>query len=251
VLEDAAQAAGAKFENRKTGTIGDIGILSLGQSKNICALGGGVILTDREPLASLIEELVDLYPWERTFREYSTMLNEMALSFFLHPERHAVSARLPFLNLGADVFDPDFRIARLSNVNAEMGRRSFLSLDQYNEIRIRNAKILNHHLCQNESLTIPKPFVAAQPVYLRFPIVFPDKRVRRRVFWILRRRRLGASRGYLTPLNEIPGFRRFLCGEDEYPGAKFVADGILTLPTHPYVTEHDIQRIVSRIDRIT
>ena len=251
VLEDAAQAAGAQFQNRKTGTIGDIGILSLGQGKNICALGGGVILTDREPLASLIEELVDLYPWERTFREYSTMLNEMALSFFLHPERYAVSARLPFLNHGGDVFNPEFKIARLSNVNAKIGQRSFLFLDRYNEIRIRNARILNHHLCQNESLTIPKPFSAGEPVYLRFPIVFPKIEVRRRVFWILRRRRLGASRSYPTPLNEILDFRRFLCAEDDCSGAKFVADRILTLPTHPYVSEHDIQRIVSRIDRIT
>jgi len=251
VLEDAAQAAGAQFQNRKAGTIGDIGILSLGQGKNICALGGGVILTDREPLASLVEELVDLYPREHTFRDYSTMLTEMALTLLLHPERHAVSARLPFLDHGDDVFNPEFKIARLSNVNAKVGQRSFLFLDQYNEIRIRNAKILNHHLCQNESLTIPKPFSAGEPVYLRFPIVFPKIEVRRRVSWILRRRRLGASRSYPTPLNEIPGFKRFLCGEDDYPGAKFVADRILTLPTHPYVTEHDIERIVSRIDRIT
>jgi len=251
VLEDAAQAAGAQFQNRKAGTIGDVGILSLGQGKNICALGGGVILTDREPLASLVKELVDLYPREHTCRDYSTMLTEMALTLLLHPERHAVSARLPFLNLGADVFDPDFGIARLSNVNAKVGQRSFLSLDRYNEIRIRNARLLNHHLCQNESLSIPKPFVAGQPVYLRFPIVFPRVDVRRRVSWILKRRRLGASRSYPTPLNEIPGFKRFLCAEDDYPGAKFVADRILTLPTHPYVGEHDIKRIVSRIDRMT
>jgi perosamine synthetase len=251
VVEDAAQAAGAQLENRKAGTIGDIGILSLGQGKNICALGGGVILTDREPLAPLIDELLDLYPRERSFPECSSMLTGMALSLFLHPERYAVPARLPFLNLSANVFDPDFRIARLSNVNAEVGRRAFLSLDRYNEIRIRNARLLNHNLCHNESLRIPKPLVGGQPVYLRFPIVFPKQEVRRRVFWILRRRRLGASRSYLTPLNEIPAFRKYLYAEDNYPGAKFVADRILTLPTHPYVNEYDIEKIVSRINRIT
>jgi perosamine synthetase len=251
VVEDAAQAAGAQLENRKAGTIGHIGILSLGRGKNICALGGGVILTDREPLALVIDELLDLYPRERSFPECSSMLTGMALSLFLHPERYAVPARLPFLKLGANVFDPDFRIARLSNVNAEVGRRAFLSLDRYNEIRIRNARLLNHNLCDNESLRIPKSDVAGQSVYLRFPIVFPRKEVRRRVFWILNRRRLGVSRSYPAPLNEIPGFRAYLCAEDDYPGAKFVADRILTLPTHPYVNEHDIQKIVSKIDRIT
>jgi dTDP-4-amino-4,6-dideoxygalactose transaminase len=251
VVEDAAQAAGALFENRKVGTIGDIGILSLGRGKNICALGGGVILTDREPLASLIDELLDLYPWESSFPECSSMLTGMALSLFLDPERYALPARLPFLNLGANVFDPDFTIARLSHVNAEVGRRAFLSLDPYNEIRKRNARLLSHNLGHNESLRIPKPFVAGQPVYLRFPILFPEKEIRRHVIWILNRGRLGASRSYPTPLNEIPAFRTYLYAEEDYPGAKFVADRILTLPTHPYVNEQDIQKIVSRINRIT
>lgn len=251
VLEDAAQAAGAQLENRKAGTIGDIGILSLGQGKNICALGGGVILTDREPLASLIDELLGLYPRRRSLRECSSVLTGIELGLFLHPERYAVPARLPFLNLGANVFHPDFRIARLSNLSAEVGRRAFLSLDPYNEIRIRNARLLNQNLCHNDSLRIPKPFVAGKSVHLRFPIVFPRKEVRRRVFWILRRRRLGASRSYPAPLNEIPAFRKYLHAEDDYPGAKFVADRILTLPTHPYVTEQDVEKIVSRINRIT
>jgi perosamine synthetase len=251
VVENAAQAAGARVENRKAGTIGHIGILSLGRGKNVCALGGGVILTDREPLALVIDELLDLYPQEHSFPECSSILTGIALSLFLHPERYAVPARLPFLNLGASVFDPDFRIARLSNVNAEVGRRAFLCLDRYNEIRIRNARLLNDNLCDNESLRIPKSDVPGQSVYLRFPIVFPRKEVRRRVFWILNRRRLGASRSYPVPLNEIPGFRMYLCAEDDYPGAKFVADRILTLPTHPYVTEYDIQKMVSKIDRIT
>jgi dTDP-4-amino-4,6-dideoxygalactose transaminase len=251
VLEDAAQAAGGQFENRKAGTIGDMGILSLGPGKNICALGGGVIVTDREPLASLIDELLNLYPRERSFPDYSGLLTDVALTLFLHPERYAVPARLPFLNLGAHVFDPDFRITRLSNMNAEVGRRAFLSLDRYNEIRIRNAGLLNHHLCENEWLSIPKPMAVGQSVYLRFPILFQKEETRRRVFRGLSRRGLGASRSYPTPLNEIPGFKLYLSADGDYPGAKFVADRILTLPTHPYVNEYDIQRMISKINGIT
>jgi perosamine synthetase len=251
VLEDAAQAAGARFENHKAGTIGDIGILSLGRGKNICALGGGVILTDQDSLALTIDEWLGLYPREPTLPGCSSVLTGVGLSFFLHPERYAVPARLPFLNLGANVFNPDFKIARLPNVNTEVARRAFLSLPRYNEIRVRNARLLSHNLRDNESLNIPKHFAPAKPVYLRFPILFPEIKVRRRVFWILNRRRLGVSRSYPTPLNEISGFRRYLSDDEDYPGAKFVAERILTLPTHPYVTENDIRRIVSRIHRIT
>ncbi|HUL30590.1 MAG TPA: aminotransferase class V-fold PLP-dependent enzyme [Thermodesulfobacteriota bacterium] len=251
VVEDAAQAAGALFENRKVGALGDVGILSLGRGKNIGALGGGVILTDREPLASLIDELLALYPQESSLSEYSSLLKGAASGLFLHPESYALPAHLPFLNLGTNVFDPDFKIARLSNLNAEVGRRAFSSLDSYNDIRKRNARLLSHNLGYNESVRIPKPLIAGQPVYLRFPIVFPKKETRRRASWILNRRRLGANRSYLTPLNEIPPFRTSLCAEDDYPGAKFVAERILTLPTHPYVNEQDIKRIVSRIGKVT
>lgn len=251
VVEDAAQGAGALFESRKVGTIGDIGILSLGRGKNICALGGGVILTDQEPLASLIDDLLGSCPRESSFAEFSSIFRGMALSLFLHPERYAVPAHLPFLNLGANVFDPGFRIARFSKVNADVGRRAFLSLDPYNKIRMRNARLFNHALCQNDSLSIPKAFVGREPVYLRFPIVFHKKEVRWRVFSILSRRRLGASCSYPVPLNEIPAFRTYLCAEDDFPGAKFVAERILTLPTHPYLNEDDIQKIVSKINSMT
>ncbi len=251
VLEDAAQAAGARVEGLNAGTIGDVGILSLGRGKNICALGGGVILSDQEPLASVIDELVNLYPEEPSFPKCSSVLTGVALSLFLHPGRYAVPARLPFLDLGANIFDPSFEIGRLSNLNAELGRYAFLSLDRYNEIRVRNARLLSHHLSQNPALRIPSPDAAGQSVYLRFPIVFLEQNVRRRVFWILNRRRLGASRSYIAALSEIPELGRYLCSDEDCPGAKFVADRLLTLPTHPYVTKFDIEKIVSKINKMT
>lgn len=55
VIEDACQAAGATYQGRKVGSIGDIGIFSLNRYKNIAAGDGGVITTNDN----------DLY--ERTF----------------------------------------------------------------------------------------------------------------------------------------------------------------------------------------
>ena len=36
-------------------------------------------------------------------------------------------------------------------------------------------------------------------------------------------------------------------GEDDFPGGRFVADRILTLPTHPYITDYYINLITSTI----
>jgi dTDP-4-amino-4,6-dideoxygalactose transaminase len=248
VVEDAAQAAGALFENRKVGTIGDVGILSLGRGKNICALGGGVILTDKEPLAELIVEALEKYPKESLFSDMASFVTGAALSLLLNPERYAIPANLLFLNLGANIFDPSFKITRFPNLNAGVGQQIFLSLDRYNEIRIQNARLLNKNL--NGTLKIPKPNPDGRPVYLRFPILFQNKETREKAFVQLNQKRLGTNRSYPTPLSQIVGFRKYLAGDDDFPGAQFVSDRILTLPTHPYVTQDDIEKIVSAINHL-
>ena len=45
VVEDAAQAPGALIEGRRAGTWGDVGVLSFGGSKLLCAGRGGALLT--------------------------------------------------------------------------------------------------------------------------------------------------------------------------------------------------------------
>jgi dTDP-4-amino-4,6-dideoxygalactose transaminase len=45
VIEDAAEALGAKYKNRKAGTFGDIGIISFNGNKIITTSGGGAIVS--------------------------------------------------------------------------------------------------------------------------------------------------------------------------------------------------------------
>ena len=50
VLEDASQSVGASYKGRPLGSIGDIGIFSLQQSKTITAGEGGVVVTSNDHL---------------------------------------------------------------------------------------------------------------------------------------------------------------------------------------------------------
>ena len=53
VIEDAAQAPGAKYQNKLVGTFGDCGIFSLTENKNITSGEGGVLITDDEEIAEI------------------------------------------------------------------------------------------------------------------------------------------------------------------------------------------------------
>jgi dTDP-4-amino-4,6-dideoxygalactose transaminase len=248
VVEDAAQAAGASFKGRKAGTMGEVGILSLGRGKNFCALGGGAILTDSRILSSRIEAAIEEYPRPAASASLKALAGGLGLSTLLHPERYALPSHLPFLDIGANIFDPSFEVARLPRLNAGVGEQTFSRLDEYNEIRISNARSLKERLNGVPGVAFPRSSGERRAVYLRFPILLEGRDLRDALFRRLHEKRLGASLSYPAPLNEISGFRPFLDSCRDFPQAKSVSRRILTLPTHPYLRESDLRRIVREFE---
>lgn len=58
VIEDCAQALGARLRGRKVGTFGDAAYFSFSLTKNFTTLGGGMVTTSDDALASAIREHV-------------------------------------------------------------------------------------------------------------------------------------------------------------------------------------------------
>lgn len=60
IIEDAAQAHGAKYKGRKAGTMGDVGAFSFYPGKNLGAYGdGGMVVTNHETVAEHLRMLAD------------------------------------------------------------------------------------------------------------------------------------------------------------------------------------------------
>lgn len=95
IIEDAAQAIGSSFQDRKLGSLGDIGALSFHETKNIHCGEGGAILINNPSLVerafiikdkgtnrqAFLNGSVDKYTWNDVGSSYS--LSELSAAFLL------------------------------------------------------------------------------------------------------------------------------------------------------------------------
>jgi len=245
VIEDAAQAAGSIYNGKKVGTLGDAAIFSLGRGKNISTIEGGFILAKNEKInEALFRNLHFSTPtsWKKLW------ITGLAICFLLNPYLYFLPNFLPFVNLGANVYDPDFDVSSFSPMLAGVGESIFCQLDQYNERRRINAQILSSELFDLNFINLPRIIENSLPSFTRFPFVCHDVEIRESLFDRLNNARLGVSKNFPYPLNEITEFRPYILNKnDNFIQSKKISETLLTIPTHPYVTERDLERMIQII----
>jgi dTDP-4-amino-4,6-dideoxygalactose transaminase len=126
IIEDACQAIGGAWGNRKAGTIGDAGVFSFQQSKNIMTGEGGMIVTSDPKLAARARQILN--HGELTFGDEATV-DDLA-----------------------NVIGFNFRMPELC---AALGRAQLQKLDYVNEWRTRNADVLRAELVDIPGIVLP------------------------------------------------------------------------------------------------
>ena len=85
VIEDAAQAHGAIYKNKRVGNLGDVAAFSFYPGKNLGALGdGGCITTNDETLAKKARALSNYgsdYKYHHIYQGYNSRLDELQAAF--------------------------------------------------------------------------------------------------------------------------------------------------------------------------
>jgi dTDP-4-amino-4,6-dideoxygalactose transaminase len=174
------------------------------------------------------------------------------LSWFIQPRLYWFPAGLPFLRLGETIFHDDFPVRWLSAFQAELlqgwqERLAELAATrrEHSEYYYSNITAMYDERGTGESGAAPRlqpARMARGAPLLRFPVLLADRAIRHRVLEEQGGVTLGMSGMYPDTVARIPQLAGMLA-ERRFPRAETIADSLVTLPTHPLVSERDRERI--------
>jgi dTDP-3-amino-3,4,6-trideoxy-alpha-D-glucose transaminase len=209
ILEDAAQAHGAFYGNRRCGALGDAAAFSFYPTKNLGALGdGGALLTADPATADAV----------RTIANYGSR----------EKYRHEVAGR----NSRLDPLQAAALAVKLDHLDAWNARRSQLALRYF------------LGLADVRGLDLPGVRAWAEPVWHVFPIRAVGVRDELQAF--LAERGVGTNIHYPIPVHLQPCYAgRWQAGD--YPVAEALGKSLLSLPLDPTHTDREIDFVIARV----
>ncbi len=221
LVDDAAQSLGARSAEGPVGSRGDVGVLSFGRGKPLCALGGGA-------LAWCVGD-GPAEPPAPDARRVTALVRAAAFNLALRPPVFRWLAAIPALGIGETRFDPNFARGGIDGASLCLLAAALPDLEAANRQRARRAEALAARIAAETKFA---PLLAPQgerAVYPRLALIAPSAAARDRALRALAR--IGATRMYPAPLACVKALEPHRVGEAELPGARQLADRLLTLPT--------------------
>jgi len=204
VIEDAAQAIGARYKGRQAGSIGHAVCLSFYPTKNLGAYGdGGMAATNDAALA----EKVDILRRQGSKKKY-------------HAEVLGFNSRLDSLQ------------AAILGVKLKY-------LDGWNEARRRAARRYNE-LLAGLPVTTPYESPDSYHVYHQYTIRAPQRDA---LAAYLKERSIGTMIYYPVPLHLQRLYASLGYGENSLPESEQASQEVLSLPMYPELTEAQQQEV--------
>lgn len=214
IVEDACQAIGAEYQNRRAGVLGTLGCFSFFPTKNLGGAGdGGLVTTDDATLATRIRRL----------------------------RVHGEAGQYDHVEVGLN--------SRLDAVQAAVLRVKLKYLDQWTAARTRNARryeVLFEEYGLLDGITLPATLHDRRHVYNQYCIRVAGGQ-RDQVLAGLRERRIGCSVYYPKPLHLQTCFADLGGEPGSLPNAELASRESLALPIYSELTEEQQERVVQGI----
>lgn len=201
LIEDAAQAHGARWQGKCVGTIGKVGCFSFYPGKNLGAFGeGGCIVTDDDEVAARVRRLRD----------------------------HAQDGRHHHVEIGFNT--------RMEGVQAAVLNAKLPHLNAWNAARARHAKRYRELLGGVRGLTLPAAPRPEGHVWHLF-VVLVHGRDRELLRQALAQRGIATGVHYPTPVPFQPAYAHLGHRKGDFPVAEELMERCLSLPLFPEMTD--------------
>lgn len=259
LIEDCAHAMGAMYENQKLGTIGDIAFFSLGRSKVVSCVSGGMIVANSEKYGELIKKNVQqLKPPKRsTIRKnllHPIVMTLVKKLYNLGPFGKGVLVamqKLKCLTMEVEAHEKKgiFKKPyphRMPSALAALALIQFAKLDEFNAHRRALAKIYYAALKNKEDISALDPDKCPGAIFLRYPLQCSDKETRDKLLAKAKKRKIILGDWYVSPIAppnidiEKTFYKKGSCPEVEK-----VSSRIINLPTYHSITKKDALAILA------
>lgn len=232
VIEDAAQHAGAMIGGKRTGSFGDVTVLSFGRGKGTTSGRGGALLTSRDSDSSCNIPALNDTP--------ASGLKDLVIagaSWMLgRPSIYGIPASIPALHLGETVYHEAGEPLSMSRGAVALLDRTLPGMDQAAVARRRNALVLRGAADQSRHVEGVQEIDAGLSGFLRFPVILRGEPRDAPA--------LGIAHGYPNSLSVEPELQSCMIKSSEpLHGAHELARRLVTLPTHSMVTASDLVEI--------
>jgi dTDP-4-amino-4,6-dideoxygalactose transaminase len=207
LVEDCAQAQGARLRGVRAGNVGDAAVFSFFPSKNLGGFGDGGAVIARDP--ALLKKI----------RMFS---NHGRTDKYLH-EFEGTNSRLDALQ-------------------AALLRVCLPHVDEWNSKRRTVAGWYREELAGLEEVTLPRELPGSEPIYHVYVILVPDRNGLQDFF-----KKCGIATGIHYPysLNTLPAYARLNQGAGSFPEAEKACAHMLSLPMFPAMTRDEVASVAA------
>ena len=220
IIEDCAQAQGAKYKNRYVGTNGDFGCFSFYPTKVLGAYGdGGFILT-------------------KNFKDY---LKIRRLRFY---GIETLDKNNTFYNkyyANENGFN-----SRLDEIQSSILNVKLKYLDKFINRRVKLANLYIKYL-EKTDLKLPKINKFNDHVFHLFTVSHPKKR---KIVKILNKKNISTRVIYPYPINTMKAYKNLKFKHKDYVNSNKFSKTIFCLPLYPELKNSEVKKICNTLDDI-
>lgn len=261
LVEDAAQAFGGMEKGKRLGTIGDVGIFSLGMYKSINSWYGGMVVSENKELMDRVRSEINKYPYQAPPFIFKKIFKGLTLDLFTCPVifkpltywifrygfLHDIGLinRLVEIELDLKLKDkiPLKYLARYTPFQARLSLSQLGRIDDEILIRNKKAALYREGLSNIPGLVLPPEPEDKSSVYVYpvFPIQYKDRSALLK--WLMLRKRDAAAQ-HLKNCADLPAFSMFY---RDCPVARKTANETVLLPAYPRYPDSEIQKNIKVI----